>query len=92
MHEYSFDSFCENALYAYYPNYILGYQSNQTDIMPSTFETFMKCQNYCKGDIIQCNAFSLKLMYQGSLCNDIPGHLRCYSCQSDTNGTCVTNP
>ena len=52
---YTTDSFCENGLYAYYPRFIdgyvqLGFQTEEQDqVLPSTFEKFTKCENYCKG-------------------------------------------
>ena len=50
---YTTDSFCENGLYAYYPRFIDGYiqlgAQTEEQVLPSTFEKFTKCQNYCKG-------------------------------------------
>ena len=37
--------------------------------------------------------YSLKgSLIQGSLCNDIPGQLRCHSCKSGIDGNCMDNP
>ena len=63
MVDYTLDSFCENALYAYYPNLIawyaqLGVQESLQD-MASAFEKFTSCENYCKGKEKIINAIDL---------------------------------